>query len=1006
MAGESNKAVSVSVSNFNSLEQLLKEINLSLRGMSVQINNIKSKQTTSQTSSTLQSSATSQSYGSTEGEIKKILESQQVSLKNALGDLQDSSDKQSEFMQSMVDSLKQLGGVVTRYFRDVFNKWDTQIATLKSEGMGSSNAAQLNRMTSQTMKATEDLLDWNISIDSAIKSTNAILSTGLNPRYLKQNNRDLIMGLQGLGINLKESTIRQLSQEVFSFNQVKELTQEWAVLTSSDTENRLSKDTLSTFLESSQWKQMQTTILRTGEYSRYDIETTLQESIRESLSKGFTEDVALQIARLQTQKRLGGVITDIPENVSTLIGLSQAAGTFKGVETLAEDLSRAVEVYNSDIDVRRKIDQISASLGANNDFTVLENFQYNDAHTRQFATQEDVKSGQYEGFLPRIGKALAGMLPAESIGGMSQTVTGDSSMFTNILGNQFTAFRKDVLSSVSSKKQIALLTQIATNTSHMSGLSSALGAGGAASSTSLFGRLSSGLSKVASFGTKVLGLLGPAGIIATVVTTGVGAIIGKMDEHEQAEKQLDSLREQAIQSREQQMALLEQLRSARLSGDQAKITSLEKQYKAKEEATNQLIRAMVQSKRDSTWFELGMGTDAQEMAKAKQDLRGYENGGIVTQEQQAIVGEGDKPEAIIPLTNPERASQVIEEATRLPETSPEVSSQLRTSSLASLIIEKAKSLLGVPYRATSNYMKDPGAGVVCNQLVEYAYNKAGIPLKSRSVHYHLTSGDWVLTDSPQPGYVIFSNYGYKDRYKLSDYGHLGIVGYGGERIHASSAKGMVVLDSNLEKTLSYEKGKKWLANGNKPYTFGYLKGVDYGTGVPTPESSSDVVVEDMTTPSLSTVADVESVDAVPGDVPFIIPRDYRTTTLNKNLMEDLLSQKDVSDMDVDTQNIFHTKNTFGTEEIYSSVSAGIQDFISRLEQAYDQLGSMSYGQQLRLLKEKEYITQQEYSNLSNKSEARLVASLDNLTRSVQESNRLATSNRPVPTTSVAPRRYT
>ena len=123
-------------------------------------------------------------------------------------------------------------------------------------------------------------------------------------------------------------------------------------------------------------------------------------------------------------------------------------------------------------------------------------------------------------------------------------------------------------------------------------------------------------------------------------------------------------------------------------------------------------------------------------------------------------------------------------------------------------------------------------------------------------------------------------------------------------------------------------------------------------------------------------------------------------------MEDLLSQKDITDMDVDTQNIFHTKNTFGTEEIYSSVSAGIQDFISRLEQAYDQLGSMSYGQQLRLLKEKEYITQQEYSNLSNKSEARLVASLDNLTRSVQESNRLATSNRPVPTTSVAPRRYT
>lgn len=41
---------------------------------------------------------------------------------------------------------------------------------------------------------------------------------------------------------------------------------------------------------------------------------------------------------------------------------------------------------------------------------------------------------------------------------------------------------------------------------------------------------------------------------------------------------------------------------------------------------------------------------------------GYATGGIVTQQELAWVGEGNKPEAIIPLTNPGRAAQIMEEA--------------------------------------------------------------------------------------------------------------------------------------------------------------------------------------------------------------------------------------------------------------------------------------------------------------------------------------------------------
>ncbi|MCE3398230.1 hypothetical protein LCC45_12790, partial [Staphylococcus aureus] len=43
---------------------------------------------------------------------------------------------------------------------------------------------------------------------------------------------------------------------------------------------------------------------------------------------------------------------------------------------------------------------------------------------------------------------------------------------------------------------------------------------------------------------------------------------------------------------------------------------------------------------------------------------GYENGGLVTKHQIAEIGEGNKPEMVVPLTKRNRAVQLIEQAMR------------------------------------------------------------------------------------------------------------------------------------------------------------------------------------------------------------------------------------------------------------------------------------------------------------------------------------------------------
>ena len=339
--------------------------------------------------------------------------SQATARENALNALNSKVSTQSKLLSEISDISKKFLGVFTQSVRDIFNKWDSQTRLLKEQGMGSSNAVQLNRMTKRTMDATEELLGYNVSVDKAIKATNDMMAAGMNPRYIRENNKQFITGLEAVGIQLSPSTIREIGNSVYDASTVKELTGEWAALTSPDTENALDKAFVSRQLGSDQYKQMMATIMRTGEFSRSDIEREMQAALRTAVSSGFDNETAWNIALLQTQGRLGrGAATVIPQNVQSLIGAAQMSGSYTDLSNLAEGLSNTVKLYQTDLETRRRINQASPSLALGGDFTLFSNIQMNDGRTRRIAPAEYIRAGQYEGFIPRIGKAVAGILPA------------------------------------------------------------------------------------------------------------------------------------------------------------------------------------------------------------------------------------------------------------------------------------------------------------------------------------------------------------------------------------------------------------------------------------------------------------------------------------------------------------------------------------------------------------------------------------------------------------------
>lgn len=994
-------------------------------------------------------------------------ESQQISMTNALEHINATQERQLETLTSLNKIWENLSVKFTDNFNRVFTSWNTQITVLKEQGMGGTNGALLNRMTRTTMDSTEQLLGWNISIESAIKSTNSILSTGLSPRYLRENNKNLLMGLQGLGVNLQPSTIRQLGQAVFDATHIKELVGGWAELISPDTENALGKDTLSRFLESDEYKQMQTTIFRTGEYSRYDIDKQMQIAVREALQAGFLGEDALKIASVQTQARLGGALVTIPSNIQTMIGAAQLAGTFSGdLKNLSSDLSKAVQAYSTDVEVRNRVNQASTSLGANNDFFLLDNFQYNDGHTRRFASTEDIEQGQYEGALVRASKSVAGLLPVESVGGVSMNLTGDSNFVSDQFKALFSSGFKDLKSLMGSNTQTNLLRQIASNTAKSANVTESFSGGK--------GKLGKAVDTIGKY-------IGPVTLAAEAVATAGTAIYTLWKEKENSDKLSEESRGRAREYYAQELELQEKYSKALSEGNKELAARIKLQIEEKRELTNQELRQDINLREESSdrGVDLGVGiaggvagglggaalaakgamlgvsvggvpgaiiggllgaglgilggsaisraitsnVDPSEedytrgVAERRRRLAegSYESGGLITKEQLALVGEGDKPEAVIPLTDPEKASSVLSQASSLSGVDPQVSDMLesaRKPTIADSIIEYAKSLVGVPYHPSKDYMNNPNRGVVCNQLVEYAYNKSGVPLKSRSVHYHLSSGDWSLTESPQPGFVIFSNYGFKERYGLSDYGHLGIIGHNGERVHASSVKGQVVIDPDFERSLSYEKSKRWTSKGKKSYIFGFLRGVDYGLGstsIPEVPVSVSADIEDNSEYSPKELGSNGFDESLLFSLSTLRARDFRLKSLNRSLFSNLLDLKKKSQDNIipllEINNPFNVMGIGGAPRQYFSLSSGVQDFVSSVESSSDKLTSMTYKQQMKHLKEKNYITEQEYNALSNRMDNRLADSIDNLNRTVQESNRIANQNRVVPSTTFSQRRY-
>lgn len=1030
--------------------------------------------------------------------------SQATARENAINALNNKVGTQSKLLSEIGDIGRKFFGVFTQSVRDIFNKWDSQTRLLKEQGMGSSNAVQLNRMTKRTMDATEELLGYNVSVDKAIKATNDMMAAGMNPRYIRENNKQLITGLEAVGIQLAPSTIREIGNSVYDASTVKELTGEWAALTSPDTENALDKAFVSRQLGSDQYKQMMATIMRTGEFSRADIEKEMQAALRTAVSSGFDNETAWNIALLQTQGRLGrGAATVIPQNVQSLIGAAQMSGSYTDLAHLAEGLSNTVKLYQTDLETRRRINQASPSLALGGDFTLFSNIQMNEGRTRRIASAEDIRAGQYEGFIPRIGKAIAGFLPAESIGGASQSLTGDSSFFTGIasgLVGKLGSFAGDAV-------QTGLLYKIEKNTSK-----------GVEGTGNLIQGLFGG--KPTGSGVPMGGALGKAGGIAAILggiaVTG-GLVYDAIDENLSAKDQSEELRKQINESVQNEEKLKEQLRSAQLSGDTRKIAEIKNLLDTAQQKTDQQIDMLEQSTdRESVSTSRGVGAGlgaaaggiiagallsltgvgasigipmmlaaigggiaagaglgagaghlgasmatsetSDQMAQKRDQARylsrqgrlsEYANGGLITEEEVAIVGEGNKPEVVIPLTNSDKAKELMSQASQMSGVDSDVSDMMSKAvtedskventgnqrTIADLIIANAKSVIGAPYIPNSNYDKNPMKGMVCNQLVEYAYHKAGIPLKSRSVHYHVQSGDWAFTDTPQPGFAIFSNYGPKPKYNnISDYGHLGIVGYGNERIHASSKSGRVEHDMDLTRTLKYETNKKKYA---KQYVFGYLKGVDYGNGTTLPDPISlNQSGEDVSSytsfnqvPIISNVvSDTDSeADILTTYDPFIpskrddnsikyreFIRKYtpKSDIVNNELVGDILLAKksDTSDLFydmLDSNNPLGVKSLDGTIAEYNSLQEGVDAFISKMEKSYDRLQQMDYMKQLEYFRNMSAITQQDYQRTKNIYDERLYQAIDRLRQSIDQSNMYSRSNylNNIPTQAPSNRRY-
>ena len=996
-------------------------------------------------------------------------------------------------IKSLQDTLKGLKDVVVKGFSDTFNKWDNQIRTLKESGMGAQNAAELNRLTSRTMWATEETLGWNVSIDKAIKTTNDMMAAGMNPRYVRENNKQLLMGLESIGLQLQPDTIREFGNAVFDATNVRELTEGWARILSPDTENAVSKEDLSRFLDSAEYKQMSAVIMRSGQYNVVDIQKAMQESILNAIKAGFTGQEALRIAQVETQAKLGGgAYGPLPENVQTLIGAAQMAGTFNGVQNLSESLLQATKVFNSDMQARSKMLSASAGLAMGGDYSLHSMFTLNDGHTRRIATTSEIEEGQYEGTLPRLGKRLANLLPAESTGAYAQQLTGDSSFFTNAAGSLV----KGIFSDIKDGGAIFYLRKIANNTEKDNP-----GGGG------LFDFLSSKFPRLGGFLSKAGPIALGIGAVATAVTAVGGTVSLLRDESKQAEQRAQEGMVTVQEFMAQESALQQQLNEAKLNGDQASIERIQKQLDAVHSKTDQQIDEVIAAQElssDKTWaanagiigaivvgvgaalIATGLGapvgalllagaggiaagglgaaaaTDAittnvgpdyeEERAKIRSG-GGYAEGGLVEEEQIATLGEGNKPELILPLTKPDRVSSLVRQA--------------RNSGYLQGDIGENFPVNGVTEITQNSFFKNIDKGVLdvveyissqlkslkdINNILEENFGGDAREEKSRKEESEITRNQLFVSNLGLPVKALIT-----ESKPVLDSDIIrnpeGVVLSGLSPItgslnqmQISNNEMMEILnrldESDRERILREREKLAEERNNRNPIQQpiqGYAEGglieeeqiAKVGEGnqpelilpLTNPQRTEGLIEEAILNPS--TNEEVVDILSRPNTIDQRLLYNRAVASYSKDLKDnprmvsfispDLLNDILQSSLEEDTNtfyvnlenfNPFGVKDQLGRLKKYDSMDTGIREFVSSIEQSFDNLNKMSYKQQLQSLRDSGYISKDEYNRTSENNKDKLVESLNELNKSVQESNRISRNNRPIPNlTPMAQRRY-
>ena len=895
---------------------------------------------------------------------KKVLDLQKRLEDDAERKRKDTRDKIISVLQGLWDTVKQS-------FHKVFESWDRQAAHLKEIGMGRENIIELNNITSETMHATEDLVGWNISIDKAIQATNSMVSAGFSPKYMKENNKNLIMGLESAGLQLQPSTIRELGNAVFDATHVKELTQGWADLIAADTENRIDAQELSRYIGSDEYKKYISLAMEKGA-TREEADASYQKALREAIQWGATGKDAFNMAMMQAQANYGNAFLNIPDNLSSLIGIMQEAGTFSGdLKNFTRDFAKTIKAAYNDPEIMRRIKSINVGLVASGDFTMYDNILNNKAvregKALHVATHEEQEAGRYESVLTRftkwLGNDVLGGIPgigSRSIGANSQFLTGDASFGTNFLGslwNKFMPSMQDIVDSGDKKE--AYLKEIAENTSMTSQVENQMlsglltGSGGAAAS-SVLGK---GLSVITKFGP--IGLAIGAGIaeLAALVST-ISDGVDKINEGEQ--EQIES-EKNARESFSNEQELQKKYDEAIKKGDDDAIKQIGEQLRQLRSATNKEFLNQINAENKETAGIMQMGLWAipaigpvlglidtisghaisekaaevwngssedrikEKRGQLQREVGGYAEGGVITKEQLALVGEGDKPEVILPITNPNRMGTLLDNLGILPKENNIIIANNKNDE------EYETSIVEIIGKQQSDVEKILS---ILQKKESKEKDKNGF-----------STGDFVnnaLNFVPVVGPV------------------LGIVN---RLFDGALGKFVDDLFSDKEKEEHFAEGG--FVNTEQKAVIG--------------EENKPELILPLTNP-VRTMDLLKKAVIYPGTNKYV--REILNTKTN-NLVES-----------IDFDNISNLSDSLDNLDLATS-----PELNSFFEPSLDKLNKLPYKDQVSELKKNNIITQQEYNRIMEQSQGKLIDSLDSLNKTVQESNRMTRNSQYIPNVS-------